>query len=42
LQWKILVYFMTIWFILLLLEIFYCRLVYFVVMWYILHRFGIL
>jgi hypothetical protein len=42
LQWKNLVYFMTIWFILLLLEIFYGHLVYLVVIWYIFHRFGIL
>jgi hypothetical protein len=42
LQWKILAYFMTIWFILLLLEMFYGHLVYFVVIWYIFHRFGIL
>jgi hypothetical protein len=33
---------MTIWFILLLLEIFYGHLVYLVVIWYIFHRFGIL
>jgi hypothetical protein len=31
---------MTIWFIVLLLEIFYGHLVYFVVIWYILTRFG--
>jgi hypothetical protein len=42
LQWKILVYFITIWSILLLLEIFYGHLVYFVVIWYIFLRFGIL
>jgi hypothetical protein len=42
LLWKILVYFMIIWSILLLLEIFYGHLVYFVVMWYIFPRFGIL
>jgi hypothetical protein len=40
--WKILVYFMTIWFILWPLEIFYGHLVYFVVIWYIFLRFGIL
>jgi hypothetical protein len=33
---------MTIWPVLLLLEIFYGRLVYFVVIWYIYPRFGIL
>jgi hypothetical protein len=33
---------MTIWFILLLLEIFYGHLVYLVVIWYIFHRIGIL
>jgi hypothetical protein len=42
LKWKILVYFMTIWSILLLLEIFYVHLVYFVVIWYNFSRFGIL
>jgi hypothetical protein len=42
LQWKILVYFMTIWSILRPLEIFYGHLVYFVVIWYIFPRFGIL
>jgi hypothetical protein len=41
LQWKILVYFMTIWSILRPLEIFYGHLVYFVVIWYISPRFGI-
>jgi hypothetical protein len=41
LQWKIMVYFMTIWSILLRLEIFYGQLVYFVVIWYI-SRLGIL
>jgi hypothetical protein len=35
LQWKILVYFMTIWSILRPLEIFYGHLVYFAVIWYI-------
>jgi hypothetical protein len=35
LLWKILVYFMTIWFILQSFQIFYCHLVYFVVIWYI-------
>jgi hypothetical protein len=42
LQWKILVYFMTIWPILRPLEIFYSHLEYFVVIWYISPRFGIL
>jgi hypothetical protein len=42
LQWKILVYFMTIWYILRPLEIFYGHLEYFVVIWYISPRFGIL
>jgi hypothetical protein len=42
LQWKILVDFMTIWSILLLLEIFYGHLVYFVAIGYIFPRFGIL
>jgi hypothetical protein len=42
LQWKILVYFMTIWSILRPLEIFSSHLVYFVVIWYIFPRFGIL
>jgi hypothetical protein len=42
LQKKILVYFMTIWSILRLLEIFYGHLVYFIVIWYISSRFGIL
>jgi hypothetical protein len=42
LQWKSLVYFTTIWRILLLLEIFNCRLVYIVVIWYIFPSFGIL
>jgi hypothetical protein len=42
LLWKILVYFMTIWSILLLFEIFYGHLVHFVVIWYIFPRFGIL
>jgi hypothetical protein len=42
LQWKILVYFMTIWSILRPLEIFYGHLVYFVVVWYIFPSFGIL
>jgi hypothetical protein len=42
LEWKILVYFRTIWSILRQLEIFYGRLVYFVVAWYIFPRFGIL
>jgi hypothetical protein len=40
-QWKILVYFITIWSILRPLEIFYDHLVYFVVIWYILCSFGI-
>jgi hypothetical protein len=39
---KILVYFMTIWSILRMLDIFYGHLVYFVVIWYIFPRFGIL
>jgi hypothetical protein len=42
LQWKILVYFMTIWSILLPIQTFYGPLVYFVVIWYIFLRFGIL
>jgi hypothetical protein len=42
LQWKILVYFMTIWSILLPLEILYGHLAYFAVIWYIFPRFGIL
>jgi hypothetical protein len=42
LLWKILVYFITIWTILWLLEIFYGHLVYLVVIWYIFPRFGIL
>jgi hypothetical protein len=42
LQWKILVYFMTIRSILRPQEIYYCHLVYFVVVWYIFPRFGIL
>jgi hypothetical protein len=42
LLWKILVYFMTIWSILLPLKIFYGHLVYFVVIWYIFPRFVIL
>jgi hypothetical protein len=42
LLWKILVYFITIWYILRPLERFYGRLVYFVVIWYIFPRFGIL
>jgi hypothetical protein len=42
LQWKILVYLMTIWSILKPLEIFYDRLVYFVVIWYVSPHFGIL
>jgi hypothetical protein len=42
LQWKILVYFMTIWSILRPLEIFFGLLVYNVVIWYISPRFGIL
>jgi hypothetical protein len=42
LLWKILVYFVTIWSILMLLEIFYGHLVNFVVIWYIFPRFGIL
>jgi hypothetical protein len=42
LQWKILVYFMAIWYILWPFEIFYGHLVYFVVIWYISSRFGIL
>jgi hypothetical protein len=42
LQWKILVCFMTIWSILLLLEIIYGQLVYFVVIKYIFPRVGIL
>jgi hypothetical protein len=42
LQWKILVYIMTIWSILLLLGIFYGHLVYFLIIWYIFPRFGIL
>jgi hypothetical protein len=40
LQWKIFVYFMTIWSILRTLEIFYGHLVHFVVIWYISPRFG--
>jgi hypothetical protein len=40
--WKISLYFLTIWSILWLLEIFYGHLVYFVVIWYIFPRFGIL
>jgi hypothetical protein len=42
LQWKRLVYFLSIWSILLPLEIFYGNLVYFVVIWYISPRFGML
>jgi hypothetical protein len=42
LLWKILVYFMTIWYILRPLEIIYGHLVYFVVIWNIFPRFGIL
>jgi hypothetical protein len=42
LQWKILVYFMTIWYVLRPFEIFYGHSVYFVVIWYISPRFGIL
>jgi hypothetical protein len=42
LQWKMLVYFMTILPILRPLEIFYGHLVYFVVIWYIFPRFGML
>jgi hypothetical protein len=41
-RWKILVYFMTIWFILRPFEVFYGPLVYFLVIWYILPRFGTL
>jgi hypothetical protein len=39
LQWKIFVYFMTIWSILRPLKVFYGHLVYFVVIWYISPRF---
>jgi hypothetical protein len=42
LLWKILVYFMTIWFHLQPSEILCGHLVYFVVIWYIFHGFGIL
>jgi hypothetical protein len=42
LQWKILVYFMSIWTFLGPLEISYGHLVYFEVIWYIFPRFGIL
>jgi hypothetical protein len=42
LQWKMLVYFMCIWPILWLLEIFYGHLVHFAVIWYIFPRFGML
>jgi hypothetical protein len=42
LQYKILVYFMAIWFVLPPLEIFYGHLVYFVVIWYTSPRLGIL
>jgi hypothetical protein len=42
LQWKTLVYFMTIWSILRPLKIFSGHLVYFVIIWYIFPRFGIL
>jgi hypothetical protein len=38
LQWKILVYFMTVWFILRPLEIFYGHLVYFCPFWYFVPR----
>jgi hypothetical protein len=41
LQWKIVVYFMVIWSILLLFGLFYCYLVYFMDIWYILGTFGI-
>jgi hypothetical protein len=40
-QWKMLVYFMLIWFILWSFGIFYGHLVYFMVIWYILWSFGI-
>jgi hypothetical protein len=42
LQWKILVYFLTIWSILRPLQIFYGHMSYFVVIWYVYPRFGIL
>jgi hypothetical protein len=42
LQWKMLVFFMTIWSILRPLDIFYGHSVYLVVIWYIFPRFGIL
>jgi hypothetical protein len=42
LQWKILVYILTIWSILRPSEVFYGHLVYFVVIWYISPRFGML
>jgi hypothetical protein len=42
LQWKMLVYFFTIWSILRPIGIFYGHLVYFVVIWYTLPHFGIL
>jgi hypothetical protein len=42
LQWKILIYFMTIWSILQPLEMFCVHLVHFVIIWYISFRFGIL
>jgi hypothetical protein len=35
LQWKILAYFMSLWYILRLIGMFYCYLVYFMVIWYI-------
>jgi hypothetical protein len=42
LQWKILVYFKAIWYILRSFNIFYGHLVYLEVIWYIFHRFGML
>jgi hypothetical protein len=42
LQWKMLVYLMSIWSILRPLELFYGHLVYFVIIWYIFSRFGML
>jgi hypothetical protein len=41
LQWKLLAYFIAIWYILLPFGLFYCHLVYFIAIWSILLPFGI-
>jgi hypothetical protein len=41
LKWKLLVYFIALWFVLQPFGIYYCCLVYFIVVWYIFGSFGI-